>query len=476
MGRVVPEKYQYLVELPTLSPSEMKLFRRVREAVSSLSERGMQGLSHEQRRQVLFFHVLETIDQLSEQEMEPEKKHRLAGLIVSDIAGYGLLDFLLEDEGIEEVMVIGPRRPVYVFHRKHGMLETNIVFSSAEEIERIAKRIARNAGREINEHSPLLDARLSDGSRANATLSPPAVDGPTITIRKFLSRPLSIVDLLRYNTLTPDAAAFLWLMIEGGGAWAKNLLIAGGAGSGKTTTLNALCSFIPDRERVITIEDTAELQLPVRHVVRFEVRPPAAGMEEIDMDTLLKNCLRMRPDRIIIGEVRGKEAMTLFTAMNTGHGGSLATLHANSARECITRLSSAPMNVPANMLAALDIIIMQARIPREGATIRRVTEITEVRRSSESGVAMNTLYKWDPVRDSLNSTGTPSALLQELARQLGVQLRELTQELERRKLLLEYLMQRDVRDMKSVREWIERYLADPDSVLESIASGLRSRS
>ncbi len=471
MGRVVPEKHQYLVELPTLSPSEMKLLRRVREAAAPLGERDMQGLSHEQRRQVLLFHVLETIDQMAEQEIEPEKKHRLAKLIVSDIAGYGLLDFLMEDEEIEEIMVIGPMKPVYVFHRKHGMLETNVVFRSAEEIERIAKRIARNVGREINEHSPLLDARLSDGSRANATLSPPAVDGPTITIRKFLSRPLSIVDLLKYNTLTPEAAAFLWLMVEGGGAWAKNLLIAGGAGSGKTTTLNALCSFIPDRERVITIEDTAELQLPVRHVVRFEVRPPAAGVEEIDMDTLLKNCLRMRPDRIIIGEVRGREAMTLFTAMNTGHGGSLATLHANSARECITRLSSAPMNVPKNMLAALDLIIMQARLPKEGATIRRVTEITEVRRSSESGVALNTLYKWEPVKDRLLPTGTPSALMQELSGQLGVPLKELTGEVERRKLLLEYLMQREVRDMGKVREWVERYLSDPEEVLEDMLKG-----
>ncbi len=473
------DKYFYKIEFPTLTPKEMKFLRKVKDAAIKEARVDLRGLTKEQMKQRMLFAVLEIMDRLNEDiKLSPEKRQKLAELIVNDMVGYGLLEPLLEDDEIEEIMVIGPRRPVYVFHRKYGMLETNVVFQDPQEIVNIIQRIASSVGRRIDASSPLLDARLPDGSRVNATLSPPALDGPTVTIRKFKKDPLTIVDLIKYNTLSSEVAAFLWLMVDGLGVWPKNILIAGGTGSGKTTTLNALAIFIRDRERVVTIEDTAELQLPIKHLVRFEVRPPSIeGKGEIDMNTLLKNTLRMRPDRIIIGEVRGPEAKTLFTAMNTGHNGTLATLHANSARECITRLTNEPMNVPVITIPALDLIVMQARYTHEKrGSIRRVIEITEVDGVSEGTVALSKLYEYDPVADKLRSTGTPSTLKQELAKQVGISVEEVNRELERRKLVLDYLLKNNIRDIYDVRRWVESYYSNPESTLQKIEASLKALS
>jgi flagellar protein FlaI len=469
-------RYFYRIELPTLTPKEMKFLKKVKDAAIKEAKVDLRGLTKEQMKQRMLFAVLEIMDRLKgDLELSAEKREKLAELIVNDMVGYGLLEPLLEDDEIEEIMVIGPKRPVYVFHRKYGMLETNVVFQDPREIVNIIQRIASSVGRRIDASSPLLDARLPDGSRVNATLSPPALDGPTVTIRKFKKDPLTIVDLMRFNTLSSEVAAFLWLMVDGFGIWPKNILIAGGTGSGKTTTLNALAIFIRERERVITIEDTAELQLPIKHLVRFEVRPPSIeGKGEIDMNTLLKNTLRMRPDRIIIGEVRGEEAKTLFTAMNTGHSGTLATLHANSARECITRLTNEPMNVPLIMIPALDLIVMQARFTHEKGSIRRVTEVTEVDGLREGTIALSKLYEYDPASDSLASTGTPSELKQELAKQVGISVDEVNRELERRKLVLDYLLKNNVREIYEVRRWVESYYSQPETTLKKIEASLKA--
>ena len=471
------DRYFYRIELPTLTPREMKFLKKVKDAAIREAKVELRGLTKEQMKQHMLFAVLEIMERLREDlEIPPEKKQKLAELIVNDMVGYGLLEPLLEDDDIEEIMVIGPKRPVYVFHRKYGMLETNVVFQNPEEIVNIIQRIASSVGRRIDASSPLLDARLPDGSRVNATLSPPALDGPTLTIRKFKKDPLTVVDHIKFNTLSSEVAAFLWLMVDGFGVAPRNILIAGGTGSGKTTTLNALAIFIRERERVITIEDTAELQLPIKHLVRFEVRPPSIeGRGEIDMNTLLKNTLRMRPDRIIIGEVRGEEAKTLFTAMNTGHSGTMATLHANSARECITRLTNEPMNVPLIMIPALDLIVMQARFTRDSrGSVRRITEVTEVDGLREGTIALSRLYEYDPVEDAIKSTGTPSELKQVLAKQMGITVDEVNDELERRKLVLDYLVANNIRENYEVRRWVESFYTRPELTLQKIENSLRA--
>ena len=464
-------RYSYRIALPTLTPAEMKFLNRVKEEALKDVRVEAGGLTVEQKKQTLLFQVFEIFERHKKDiELTPEKKEQLGGLIVNDVAGYSLLEPLLEDDEIEEIMVIGPKRPAYVFHRKHGMLETNVVFQDPEEIVKIAGRIASNVGRAVDKENPLLDARLGDGSRVNATMSPPTVDGSTITIRKFKKDPLTIIDLIKFNTLNSAAAAFLWMMVDGYGTWQKNIIIAGGTGSGKTSTLNSLTLFIRENERVITIEDTAELQIPLKHLVRFETRSPnVEGKGEIDMDALVKNTLRMRPDRIIIGEVRGKEARSLFTAMNTGHKGNFASLHANNSRECVTRLTNEPMNVPTIMIPALDLVIMQARLSRgDRGSIRRIVEVTEIGGVAEDTVALSKIYEWDPGKDELKSTGTPSRLKQDLAKQLGIHAKEVNDEIERRTLVLDYLVSKNIRGITEVKKFVNDYYRNTDATLKLI--------
>jgi flagellar protein FlaI len=242
-----------------------------------------------------------------------------------------------------------------------------------------------------------------------------------------------------------------------------NILVAGGAGSGKTSTLNCLASFIPPSHRIITIEDTAELQLPVEHWVRLETRPMnIEGKGEVDMDKLLKTTLRMRPDRIIVGEVRGKEAESLFTAMNTGHEGSLGTLHANSAKETITRLSNPPMNVTPFMISVLDIILIQERVQERGKVHRRVSEIAEVTGIKNEKVQLSYIYKWDTKANCIKETGTPSYILSKLASLKGITLTEVKEEVKKREEVLNWMVEHGIRDLKNVARVFDSYCTDPD--------------
>ncbi|MFV2041326.1 MAG: CpaF family protein, partial [Candidatus Hydrothermarchaeales archaeon] len=257
-------------------------------------------------------------------ELSDSKIDSISKMIVEEMVGYGRLNPLLEDEYLEEIMVMGANSPVYVYHKKFSACETNVVFNSSTEVENIAEKIARDVQRRIDRSSPILDARLPDGSRVNITIPPISLDGVSVTIRKFNRDPISIIDLINYGTISTHLAAFIWICIDGLGFSPNNIIVAGGTASGKTATLNALMVFVPKMERIITIEDTAELYLQHKNKVRLETRPPnIEGRGEVQMDELLKNALRMRPDRIIVGEVRGPEASTLFTAMNTGHDGSM---------------------------------------------------------------------------------------------------------------------------------------------------------
>ncbi|NJE02038.1 ATPase, T2SS/T4P/T4SS family [Thermococcus sp. JdF3] len=314
----------YEIRLPKLSREEEELLRLIKErAITELQIDPTAFPNPEERRRV-FMNAIRKMLKSAAPHFSEGRIEVLADMIVQVMIGYGKLDPLVRDDNLEEVMVIGNNRPVYVWHRRFNMCKTNIVFEEEKEILNIIERIAREVGRRIDQQSPLLDARLPDGSRVNATIPPISLDGPTITIRKFKKDPLTIIDLIKYGTMNTDIAALLWIFVDGLGVKPANVLVAGGTGSGKTTTLNSLGMFIPPSERVITIEDTAELQLPVEHWVRLETRPPnVEGKGEITMDDLVKNTLRMRPDRIIVGEVRGPEARTMFTAMNTGHNGAL---------------------------------------------------------------------------------------------------------------------------------------------------------
>ena len=390
--------------------------------------------------------------------------------IYENINGYGLINPLISDDELEEIMVIGSNKPVYVYHRKYGMMDTNLKFDEDVEIIRIIDSIARANNRRFDNESPIFDGRLKDGSRVNGTLPPVSADGPTLTIRKFRHDSYTIIDLINSNTLDSIIASFLWLTIDGLGVKASNILIAGGTSSGKTTTLNALGGLINPKERIISIEDTLELQIPHEHIIRMETRlANTEGKGELNMDDLLKNALRQRPDRIIVGEVRGSEAITLFTALNTGHSG-FGTLHANSGRETINRLVNSPMYVPNIMITALDFILMQKRIYLpNGMVFRRVTELCEVVGLGEGNVQLNELFKWNPGEDKFSKVGIASKTLEKIGNMKGLSMKELNLEINKRKTVLDLMVKNNFRSNKLVSKIIESYYQDPDKLLVKLS-------
>jgi pilus assembly protein CpaF len=321
-----------------------------------------------------------------------------AGLIkdiLNDFFGYGPIQPLLEDATITEIMVNGPHN---VYIERAGKVQlTSVHFDDDEHVRRVIDRIILPLGRRIDYDTPLADARLPDGSRVNAVIAPVAIDGPSITIRKFSRKRLTVADLVQFGSLTPALAEFLKACVVA----RLNLVVSGGTGSGKTTLLNVLSGFIPDDERIVTIEDAAELQLNQAHVVRLEAKKPnLEGRFEVSIRELVKNSLRMRPERIIVGECRGGEALDMLQAMNTGHDGSLTTLHANSPRDALSRMETMslmagldfPLKVIREQIAsAVELIVQQTRL-RDGT--RRVTQVTEVAGMEGDTVVLQDVFKF----------------------------------------------------------------------------------
>ncbi|HVX30449.1 MAG TPA: CpaF family protein [Nitrolancea sp.] len=307
------------------------------------------------------------------------ERNRLLDAVIADITSYGPIDPLLNDDTITEVMVNGPDQ---VYIERDGLLfETDVKFDNDDHVKRIIDRIIAPLGRRCDESSPMVDARLPDGSRVNAIIPPLSLLGPTLTIRKFSRDPLKVADLVGFGTITPEVVEFMQACVRG----RLNVLLSGGTGSGKTTLLNVLSSFIPSSERIVTIEDAAELQLQQRHVVRLEKRPPnIEGKGEVTIRDLVINSLRMRPDRIIVGEVRGSEALDMLQAMNTGHDGSMTTVHSNSPRDALARLETMvlmagtelPLRAIREQIAsALDLVIHQERMQDGTRKVVRVSEV-----------------------------------------------------------------------------------------------------
>lgn len=328
--------------------------------------------------------------------LTPSQRKSVQEELMDEIIGYGPITSLLADSDVNEIMVNGFDQ---VFVEKSGKLVlSDAKFKNNDHVLHVIKKIVSSIGRRVDESSPMVDARLSNGSRVNAIIPPLAIDGPVLTIRKFSEDPFEIEDLIQFGTLNAAMASFLKACVEG----RLNVVVSGGTGSGKTTTLNVLSSFVPKDERIVTIEDAAELQLSQPHVVRLETRPPnTEGRGEVSIRDLVKNSLRMRPDRIVVGEVRSGEALDMLQAMNTGHDGSLTTGHANTPRDMLSRLETmvlmSGMNLPVKAIrdqisSAVHLIVQQARL-QDGS--RRITHITEVLGMEGEVITLQDIFKFE---------------------------------------------------------------------------------
>ncbi|MGI9607928.1 MAG: CpaF family protein [Acidimicrobiales bacterium] len=353
------------------------------------------SLSETELRQLLLQELGAAIDDEGA-PLTAAERHQLVEEISRDVIGYGPIQNLLDDPSITEVMVLSDRA-IYV-ERDGKLVLTEARYLSQEHLRTVIERIVSAVGRRIDESSPTVDARLPDGSRVNAVIPPLAVDGPQLTIRKFSKRPLLVEDLIRLGAMTAELATFLDQCVDG----RLNILVTGGTGTGKTTLLNTLSAFIPEGDRIVTIEDAVELRLNQLHVVRLEARPPnIEGRGEVTIRDLVRNSLRMRPDRIVVGEVRGAEALDMLQAMNTGHEGSLSTLHANTPRDALSRLETmvlmAGFELPVRaireqVVGAVDMIVHLSRM-RDGS--RRISKVVEVEGLEGDTVTLSELFTFD---------------------------------------------------------------------------------
>jgi pilus assembly protein CpaF len=345
-----------------------------------------------------------------------EERRRIQREITDDVLGYGPLEELLRDDSVSEVMV---NNHDLIFVEREGRIErTDASFVDNAHLLRIIDKIVSQVGRRIDEASPMVDARLPDGSRVNAIIPPLSLKGPTLTIRKFSRDPYTMDDLINFGSVTPQAAQFLAACVKG----KLNVLISGGTGTGKTTMLNAMSAFVPDDERIVTIEDAAELQLQQEHVITLESRPPnIEGQGEIRIRELVRNALRMRPDRIIVGEVRGAETLDMLQAMNTGHEGSLTTIHANTPRDALSRLETLVMTagvelphraIREQISSAFDVLVQITRLV-DGS--RRLTHITEVLRMESDVITLQDLFLAKPPDEDSATADRSSRLLSSLS-------------------------------------------------------------
>jgi flagellar protein FlaI len=400
--------------------------------------------------------------------LDEAARQKLWYYIERNYLGYGRIDGLNRDPALEDISCNGVGIPIYLFHQRYQNIKTNVTFAE-EELNSTVIRLAQRGGKHISIASPIVNATLPDGSRVEATLGREITTrGSSFTIRKFRADPFTPVDLMKYNTMSPEIIAYLWLAIENN----RNMLFAGGTASGKTSSLNAVSLFIPQPSKVITIEDTRELMLYHGNWVAGVTRESQiqGSSVEIDMYDLLRAALRQRPEYIIVGEVRGKEALTLFQAMNTGHT-TYSTMHAGSIQAVVNRLLNEPINVPNMMLQSLNIVGIQELVYLNGQKLRRTRSVVEITGIDPrtNNLRINELYRWNSLDDTYEPMGE-SVVLSDIMSRRGWDRARLKREIADRIRVLEYLCDRGVRDYRRVTIAINAYYVMPDKVLEMIRS------
>ncbi len=398
-------------------------------------------------------------------DASPKDKEVLIGKLIQDMLGLGELELLLADNELEEIVVNSSKEPVWVYHKRFGWLKTNLAMKSEEQIANYASIIARRVGRQITNLNPLMDAHLGTGDRVNAVVFPISTKGNCITIRKFAKNPWTIIHMLdpSLKTLNIDVAALLWMCVQ----YEMNTLISGGTASGKTSFLNAILVFTPPNQRVISIEDTRELYLPeFLHWTPLTTRlPNPEGKGEVTMLDLMVNSLRMRPDRIVLGEMRRQnEAEVLFEAMHTGHA-VYATIHADDARQTKNRLTTPPICLPESMLGALHLIVVQYRQRRTG--IRRTFEVAEVV-PQENKTFINRIFAWNARTDTIEKVGDYVRIMDELSLFAGMNNKEINADLDERKKVLNYMLKNKIYDVNDVGRVVAAFYRDKERLMDMV--------
>ena len=474
----LPEEKQllYTVEEPTLNDEEKALLVRLEQTIESLLDVRLSSIKHRKEALIYLEGKIKTVIHDTHLRLTNDQYLRIFYYMYRNFIGLNEIEGMMHDPYIEDIGCPGTRDAVYIVHRKFGSLKTNITFATGEELTNFVIKLAERSGRYISYATPLLDGSLPDGSRVQATLARDVTTkGPTFSIRKFRKNPYSPVDMIKFGTASPSLLAYLWTLVEAG----SSLLICGATSTGKTTFLNALSMFIPLERKIISLEDTRELNLPhenwIPAVTRPGFGPPEAGGKhygEVDLFDLLKESFRQNPDYVVVGEVRGAEAYVLFQGMSSGHP-SLGTIHAGSAEDVVKRLESPPISLSPTLIEALDALVVMVNAGEKGTSGRRVAEIAEIEGVDVPTGHVRTTkpFLWMPNVDDFREEPELSTLLKKIAFRKGTTTAELVQELNRRRRVLEWMAQHDVVSYEDVSSLINLYYKDPQRVLAWVAAG-----
>lgn len=459
-------EYTYEVLEPKLTPAEADLFEDIKERIFERLDLNTQNVMEDIAKKTLR-DVTDDIIRDYGISLTPVQREKILYAMYKEFLGNGMIDPLMHDRYIEDISCDGINANLFVFHTRYESLRTNLIYRSAEELDSFVIKLAQRSGKYISIAEPMLDAAMNDGSRIQMTLgSEVTAHGSTYTIRKFKDEPITPTDLIEWRTFSPLSIAFFWLAVESG----KSCLFAGGTASGKTTTLNAISLFIPPLAKIVTLEDTRELKLPHPNWIPSITRTSfdTEGKGEIDMYELLRAALRQRPEYILVGEVRGEEALTLFQAMSTGHV-TYSTMHADSVASIVHRLENPPLNVPRNMLSALDLISVQVQARVGGQRIRRNKQIIEILdidpRTNE--LITNEVFRWHPSTDEITYSGK-SYVLEEIMESRGWDEERMKEELKMRQEVLEWMRLKKIRHYRDVSNILIQYFRDPAQTIEKI--------
>jgi len=460
-------EYQYEVLEPTLSIEENRIFEFLKETLIKTMDIELTEFSEDEARDYLRKNVEIAIRDYSI-SLSDVSKEKIMYYIIRDFLGYGKIDVLMYDPMIEDISCDAPRVPIYIYHRNYESLKTNISFSSEAELDSFVIQLAQKCGRHISIARPLMDATMPDGSRIQACLSREVSSmGSNFTIRRFREEPLTPSHLVEFNTISPEIAAYFWLAIENG----ASAVLAGGTASGKTTSLNALCLFIPPEMKIVSIEDTREINLPHPNWIASVTREGTAESGEgskVGMFDLLKAALRQRPEYILVGEIRGEEAVVLFQAMATGHT-VYSTMHADSIFSVVHRLEGDPINIPRIQLQALNIVAIQAMIRIGRKRVRRIKKIVEIVGidPTTDDILTNEVFSWNPRKDSFDYYGK-GHVLDNVAEQRNWTDKELNEEFTRRRDVIKWMVEKGIKNYIEVGEVIAAYYKDPESVMKRV--------
>ena len=453
----------YLVMEPTLDEIEATAIKELKQDLIEKVDIPLNVLKDEKRTDDYLRNLIQTSLGKYKKIIPVESHEKFIYYLRRDFLGYGKIDLLMKDENIEDVSCNGIGIPIYVWHREHESIPSNITYETKSELDAIITRLAYQAGRQISVAQPIIEGTLPNGYRIHLTLDEVSKRGDTFTIRKFNKSPYTIIDLIEKGTIDSKIAAYLWLLVENG----RSLMVSGATASGKTTLLNSICTFIKPEMKVVTIEEVRELRLH-QNWIPMVTRPSfQSGVQEITLFDLLKSALRQRPDYISVGEVRGDEAYTLFQSIATGHGG-LCTIHAESVESALKRLATRPMNIPPMILPMMNVIIQIRRIKLSEGFARRATNVAEISGITPSGEPkIETRFRWDATYDSFEYVSPSDGFVDTLTsvaelRQIPIQ--ELHKELERRDVVIRWMLDKGVKTYDSVAEVIRRYYLDPDDV------------